>query len=554
MKRFLSLILALAVLSGMGTGLSGIAGAGDPSNSDPTFEVIDIDAANGAAAVPVYVNVCDNPGIWSTQIFVIYDDRASYADFTPGDVFPDSAFAMSPVKYPVLRDRDIPASFTKYAGLEAQLAAENIDCEGKVMTVVSIENPALENVEGDGTLFALSLDVSALPEGEYDINIVYSPLQTIDANYESVAFELVQGVLTIGTSGDHTHNWVLSENVGATCEEGGYELYTCSICGDEFTVETDALGHDYVPYEQEPSCTEDGYTDYVCSRCGSSYEAEGAPALGHDFTAEVVGDEYCAYFGSCIELSVYYKSCTRCGAASDTDTFTYDFPRHQYSAVSTEPTCTEDGFVTHTCSLCGNSFETAGDPALGHDFTAEVVSDEYCAYFGSCIEPSVYYKSCTRCGAASDTDTFTYDFARHQYSPVYTAPTCTEKGYTTSTCALCGSSFITYTEDPLGHDFSDEFTTDVRPTTESTGLKSKHCSRCDAVTEETVIKAIVWADANGDGKATSKDTSYLKKYLAGAVEVTDDILYNCDFNGDGKITSKDLAALKKFMATGVAPY
>ncbi|MBR0302921.1 MAG: dockerin type I repeat-containing protein, partial [Clostridia bacterium] len=271
------------------------------------------------------------------------------------------------------------------------------------------------------------------------------------------------------TSGDHTHNWVLSENVGATCEEGGYELYTCSICGDEFTVETDALGHDYVPYEQEPSCTEDGYTDYVCSRCGSSYEAEGAPALGHDFTAEVVGDEYCAYFGSCIELSVYYKSCTRCGAASDTDTFTYDF-------------------------------------------------------------------------------------ARHQYSPVYTAPTCTEKGYTTSTCALCGSSFITYTEDPLGHDFSDEFTTDVRPTTESTGLKSKHCSRCDAVTEETVIKAIVWADANGDGKATSKDTSYLKKYLAGAVEVTDDILYNCDFNGDGKITSKDLAALKKFMATGVAPY
>ena len=35
----------------------------------------------------------------------------------------------------------------------------------------------------------------------------------------------------------------------------------------------------------------------------------------------------------------------------------------------------------------------------------------------------------------------------------------------------------------LGHDFADEWTVDIEPTTTAPGVKSRHCSRCDEVTD-----------------------------------------------------------------------
>ena len=41
---------------------------------------------------------------------------------------------------------------------------------------------------------------------------------------------------------------------------------------------------------------------------------------------------------------------------------------HEYLDVETPPTCTEDGYITHTCSKCDHSYTSAGDPATGHLF------------------------------------------------------------------------------------------------------------------------------------------------------------------------------------------
>lgn len=51
--------------------------------------------------------------------------------------------------------------------------------------------------------------------------------------------------------------------------------------------------------------------------------------------------------------------------------------KHEYKAVNTkEPTCTEKGIITYTCSLCGNSY-TETVKALGHDWQkVETVSSE----------------------------------------------------------------------------------------------------------------------------------------------------------------------------------
>ena len=53
---------------------------------------------------------------------------------------------------------------------------------------------------------------------------------------------------------------------------------------------------------------------------------------------------------------------------------------------------------------------------------------------------------------------------------------------------VCGEKVKTGQDiDALGHDFAAEFTVDKEATCKEAGSKSKHCSRCDEVTEVTPI-------------------------------------------------------------------
>ncbi len=152
----------------------------------------------------------------------------------------------------------------------------------------------------------------------------------------------------------HTPAEPAEENcVNPTCSEAGSydEVVYCFVCGDELSRETrtvDALGHDLVHHDAKaPTCTEIGWDDYdVCSRCGHTTYVE-QPALGHD-----------------------------------------------YSDVVTEPTCTEKGFTTHTCSRCGDTYIDAAVDALGHDWSAWTVTAK-----PSADKEGVETRSCRRCGA-----------------------------------------------------------------------------------------------------------------------------------------------------------
>ena len=41
---------------------------------------------------------------------------------------------------------------------------------------------------------------------------------------------------------------------------------------------------------------------------------------------------------------------------------------HKYESTVKEPTCTEKGYTTHTCSVCKDSYTDSETPALGHDY------------------------------------------------------------------------------------------------------------------------------------------------------------------------------------------
>ncbi len=89
----------------------------------------------------------------------------------------------------------------------------------------------------------------------------------------------------------------------STCLDEGIIEYTCSRCGETYR-ETIPKSHNYVAYSVvEPDCENMGYTIYKCSICGNETYDDFTPALGHSFDEGVLNDD-----GTLITYT-----CTRCG-------------------------------------------------------------------------------------------------------------------------------------------------------------------------------------------------------------------------------------------------
>ena len=123
----------------------------------------------------------------------------------------------------------------------------------------------------------------------------------------------------------HTHAYTSQTTTEATCTEKGVTTYTCS-CNDIYTEEIPALGHDEKTHEaQAPTCTEIGWEEYVtCERYGCDYST--------------------------------YKEIPATGVHTWDD-----------GKITTEPTCTEKGVKTFTCTVCETTTYTEDVEALTHD-------------------------------------------------------------------------------------------------------------------------------------------------------------------------------------------
>ena len=143
---------------------------------------------------------------------------------------------------------------------------------------------------------------------------------------------------------------------------------------------------------KEPSCTAEGVRTYSCS-CGNSY-TESISANGHSFGSYTYNND-ATYDADGTETA----TCSVCGA-KDTRTAsgTKLVHAHNYApAVTKEPTCTEEGVRTYTCS-CGNSY-TEGIPAKGHSYGEYVYNND-----ATTSADGTKTATCSACGA---TDTVT---------------------------------------------------------------------------------------------------------------------------------------------------
>ncbi|MBR6916242.1 MAG: hypothetical protein IKN36_07770, partial [Clostridia bacterium] len=275
-----------------------------------------------------------------------------------------------------------------------------------------------------------------------------------------------------------------------TCTESGEQTGVCSRCG-EVSVFTAPLGHDYAPAVTAPTCTDSGYTTYTCSRCGDEYTDDYTDPLGHDFGEWIVTvDPTCGGWG---EETRY---CSRCDAY---ETQPVDPLDHDYVPAVTAPTCTDQGYTTYTCSICGADYTDDYTEPLGHDLGEWIVTTD-----PTCTDAGEETRYCSRCDAY---ETQPVDPLGHNYVVEYTEPTCTEKGYTTHTCTRCGDAFVDAYVPALGHDFVDGICTRCGADDPYCGealVENKRAKAGDEITVEVsiadppIVKSIAISDITLD--------------------------------------------------------
>ena len=322
------------------------------------------------------------------------------------------------------------------------------------------------------------------------------------------------------------HKYVKLSVTDPTCTEKGYTTYKCSDCGDTYKADfVDALGHDYnTSGKVEPTCTEKGYDMHVCSRCGDIYKDNFVDALGHTVVVDPAVAPDCTHTG--LTEGSHCSVCNEVLKAQETVPAT----GHSYNKVVTEPTCTEKGYTTYTCSVCGDTYVADYVDALGHTVVVDPAVAPDCTHTG--LTEGSHCSVCNIVLKAQETVPAT----GHKYDKVVTAPTCTEKGYTTYTCSVCGDSYVADYVDALGHSYSEaEFVWTENSSAEYgwTVTAAKTCANCsDKLIAEVTItrtsyKELVASAVFTDG-STASDTKIICDDITLAV-----------INGSGAVITND---------------
>lgn len=172
----------------------------------------------------------------------------------------------------------------------------------------------------------------------------------------------------------------------------------CSECKDNAV--RGALQHAIAP-----TCGKEGFNIYECL----SVDSEGVECTG-TITERVPATQTHTPDGNTVEEvpatctetgTRAYQLCTGCGCYLEPNTTnkldSIEIPAtgHSYNTEEKDPTCTEKGYTTYTCSVCGYSEVRDYVDALGHDYNRTVVAKP-----ATCREEGwEEYIVCSRCGA-----------------------------------------------------------------------------------------------------------------------------------------------------------
>jgi len=432
---------------------------------------------------------------------------------------------------------------------------------------------ALEVYESGELIATITIEngTTATWTGEYDPEKAYEFYWAKGSYAGECSFEILFGQETVFT---------------ATTDD--CEFYSDGYCF--FTKCEHVYGEGVVT---APTCTEDGYTTYTCTRCGNSYTEDVITASGHNYgedgicsgcghnknniitinmtdtygdgwngnaikvyedgelidtvtfddgkTAIWAGDydpekayefywvkdnyaDECSFgilFG---QETVFTATTDDCKSYPDGYRF---FPvcEHIYDeGVVTPVTCTEQGYTTYTCTLCGLSYEDDYVDASGHIKSDD---DEGVVTAPTCTDQGYTTYTCITCGESYN-DVYVDALDHTKDEGVVTAPTCTGRGYTTYTCTVCGSLFYDEHVDALGHTKDEGVVT--APTCDAFGYTTYTCTTCGTSFEDDFVSALGHV-LGEDGNCTVCGELYSIPVMVAGVQI--DYENMADILGDG---------------------
>lgn len=187
------------------------------------------------------------------------------------------------------------------------------------------------------------------------------------------------------------------------------------------------------------------------------------------------------------DLTGHYNLCKNCQAKINKVNHTFDVKTVNEDTLAAPADCVNPAKYFYSCECGAHTNDTAlvfenGDPS-GHKFGEWKESKS-----ANCEEGGKEKHICSVCQFEEERDTAPLG---HDWNDEYTTdvnPTCTQPGSKSIHCSRCDAIKDVTEIEPLGHDWEDDFTIDVKPTCTQPGSKSIHCSRCDATKDVTEIE------------------------------------------------------------------
>lgn len=221
---------------------------------------------------------------------------------------------------------------------------------------------------------------STTPKGEHEFSVTTVPATCTSPGYTLRECAVCGERHIEDITAALPHNYV-AKTTPATCEGGGKTIHICEGCGSSFVTDyTDPLGHSWDEGTEVTgsTCTGEGLIEYRCVRCGY-HRLEGDAAAGH-----VPGEA-----ATCTTPQL----CTKCGAVI------VNALGHDYQEEVTEPTCTEMGYTTYTCSRCGDTYKGDYTDAAGHKPGDWIIDQE-----PTTDSEGSKHKECEVCGETLETE------------------------------------------------------------------------------------------------------------------------------------------------------
>lgn len=173
---------------------------------------------------------------------------------------------------------------------------------------------------------------------------------------------------------------------------------------------------------------------------------------------------------TCTEQGYTHHVCTvkGCTYAPVDDTYVAATDHTWVNTQTLPPTCTEKGTQFYKCSVCGAT-RTEKIAPLGHDLSRCDLQPA-----ATCTQPGRAVGTCARCGVQID-EVIPAKGHDYSYAETSVAPTCTEPGHYKGTCPTCGKDYDDVVP-ALGHDWG-EWVTSIEPTVSTVGYRYHVCNR-----------------------------------------------------------------------------